>query len=235
MGSGTTIGEAHKLGMTALGRDINPVAVEAVRTALGPMDRTRLRRLRELVRNRRPANPRPLPVDRLARTAVRRALLLLGDAGMLAPNARRRSICSLPSSSHETPIRIASRRFRSSARGAATFSPASREIRTSLAGAAATSLTPSSGPAAGPRATCPHCAATFPILDAVGKRTTRPDFRLYGKLVLDPRGQKIFARHERRPRGLSGVLPAACRRSCERGLTSCRTCPLNTATIRARR
>ena len=36
MGSGTTIGEAHKLGMTALGRDINPVAVEAVCTALAP-------------------------------------------------------------------------------------------------------------------------------------------------------------------------------------------------------
>src|SRR2546430_10766783 len=27
MGSGTTIGEAHKLGLTAIGRDINPVAV----------------------------------------------------------------------------------------------------------------------------------------------------------------------------------------------------------------
>ena len=26
MGSGTTVGEAHKLGMTAIGRDINPVA-----------------------------------------------------------------------------------------------------------------------------------------------------------------------------------------------------------------
>ena len=38
MGSGTTIGEAHKLGFIAIGRDINPVAVEAVRTALGPMD-----------------------------------------------------------------------------------------------------------------------------------------------------------------------------------------------------
>jgi len=37
MGSGTTIGEAHKLGFTALGRDINPVAVSAVRAALGPM------------------------------------------------------------------------------------------------------------------------------------------------------------------------------------------------------
>src|SRR5436190_18587713 len=30
MGSGTTIGEAHKLGMTALGRDINSVAVHSV-------------------------------------------------------------------------------------------------------------------------------------------------------------------------------------------------------------
>lgn len=39
MGSGTTIGEAHKLGCTAIGRDINPVAYRAVRTALGPLDR----------------------------------------------------------------------------------------------------------------------------------------------------------------------------------------------------
>src|SRR6266404_5269083 len=39
MGSGTTIGEAHKLGFTALGRDINPVACESVRVALGPLER----------------------------------------------------------------------------------------------------------------------------------------------------------------------------------------------------
>src|SRR6266436_5133465 len=42
MGSGTTIGEAHKLGCTALGRDINPVAVEAVATALGPMEQRKI-------------------------------------------------------------------------------------------------------------------------------------------------------------------------------------------------
>src|SRR5437879_6087962 len=35
MGSGTTIGEALKLGQRAVGRDINPVAYLAVRTALG--------------------------------------------------------------------------------------------------------------------------------------------------------------------------------------------------------
>ena len=43
MGSGTTVGEAHKLGFTALGRDINPVAVQAVTTALGPLSRQPLR------------------------------------------------------------------------------------------------------------------------------------------------------------------------------------------------
>src|SRR5260370_33311645 len=42
MGSGTTVGEAHKLGLIALGQDINPVAVEAVRVALGPMNRRKI-------------------------------------------------------------------------------------------------------------------------------------------------------------------------------------------------
>ena len=44
MGSGTTVGEAHKLGFAALGRDINPVAVESVRVALGPLDRRKIKR-----------------------------------------------------------------------------------------------------------------------------------------------------------------------------------------------
>lgn len=38
MGSGTTIGEALKLGMRAIGRDINPVAEFLVRTAMAPHD-----------------------------------------------------------------------------------------------------------------------------------------------------------------------------------------------------
>ena len=43
MGSGTTVGEAHKLGFTAIGRDINPVAVRGrCRTALGPDGPVRL-------------------------------------------------------------------------------------------------------------------------------------------------------------------------------------------------
>lgn len=39
MGSGTTVGEAYKLGCTAIGRDINPVAYRLVKTALSKISR----------------------------------------------------------------------------------------------------------------------------------------------------------------------------------------------------
>ena len=42
MGSGTTVGEAHKLGCTVIGRDINPVAYRLVKTALSKISRRRL-------------------------------------------------------------------------------------------------------------------------------------------------------------------------------------------------
>ncbi len=42
MGSGTIVGEANKLGCTVVGRDINPVAYFAVRTALGPSNRAEI-------------------------------------------------------------------------------------------------------------------------------------------------------------------------------------------------
>ena len=92
MGSGTTIGEAHKLGFTAIGRDINPVAVESVRTALGTMDQSQLESsLRGIVARRRQANPDALPIQRFKRPAMRRALFLLGHAGTMprVPEIRR--------------------------------------------------------------------------------------------------------------------------------------------------
>ena len=58
MGSGTTVGEAAKLGARAIGRDINPVACFAARRCPGPganaIDRARVRSGSEL----RPSGPR---------------------------------------------------------------------------------------------------------------------------------------------------------------------------------
>ena len=86
MGSGTTIGEAHKLGLTALGRDINPVAVESVRTALGPMDRAALETaFEELSSARGGTHQESLPCQGLCRSRMRCTLLFLGDAGAMCP------------------------------------------------------------------------------------------------------------------------------------------------------
>ncbi len=52
MGSGTTIGEAHKLGCAAIGWDINPIAYRLVKTALSPLSRKRLIELFELLQKR---------------------------------------------------------------------------------------------------------------------------------------------------------------------------------------
>jgi putative DNA methylase len=45
MGNGTTIGEAHKLGCAAIGRDINPVAFRSVSASLDRLDRRRLQQM----------------------------------------------------------------------------------------------------------------------------------------------------------------------------------------------
>ena len=50
MGSGTTLGEALKLGVRAIGRDINPVAYFLVRNALTIHDRTAVLKAFEHIR-----------------------------------------------------------------------------------------------------------------------------------------------------------------------------------------
>ena len=42
MGSGTTIGESHKLGFTSFGQDINPIACESVNVAFGNLDQNQI-------------------------------------------------------------------------------------------------------------------------------------------------------------------------------------------------
>ena len=68
MGSGTTVGEAHKLGMTALGRDINPVAVQAASVGLGRLSpRETSRDLRRTCRRCWAENPSTLSSGRFKR------------------------------------------------------------------------------------------------------------------------------------------------------------------------
>lgn len=184
MGSGTTIGEAHKLGFAALGRDINPVAVESVRTALGPMDQGRLR----------------VAFDTLSRDVGKeiRALYRSSDSkghpcdvlyffwAMQVPCPE----CRKPVDLFPSWV-IARNAYPNRKPEVQILCPSCGDIFPGLHGqeeatcrSCKAHFNPDRGSARGAKAVCPHCRDSFKILDAVAGTGRRPEFRLYGKLVL---------------------------------------------------
>ncbi len=192
MGSGTTIGEAHKLGLTAIGRDINPVAVQSVRTALGPMDQHNLeaafkqlshdvgKRIRTLYRSK-DANGRPCDV-------------LYFFWVMQVPCLA----CSKPIDLFSSWI-IARNAYPNRKPEVQILCPSCGDIFPGLHGDNAatchrcgTEFNPQHGPAKGAKATCRHCHRTQTVLDSIAAASVRPEFRLYGKLVLTQHGAKQY-------------------------------------------
>ena len=194
MGSGTTIGEAHKLGFTALGRDINPVAVAAVMTGLGPLDRDELmaafkeleagvgQRIRQLYRS----------VDRRGRSCD--VLYQFWVMQTACPDCSQ-SVDLFPSY-------VIARNARPERKPEVqVYCPSCGDIFPGLHGEDATVCTscqhafdPSVGTARGTKAHCSQCEHDFTILDTFAGRTTRPVFRLYAKLVLTRDGRKEYLR-----------------------------------------
>jgi len=190
MGSGTTIGEAHKLGMTALGRDINPVAVEAVRTALGPLDRRRIVAAFETLSEGVGKEIRNLYRTKDANGRTCNALYYFWVMQITCPRCRDRVdlFSSHIIARNASPDRKPEVQIRCPACGNifqgknATDSVNCPKCRQHF--------DPTKGPANGARATCSGCRHRFTILDAIGDQ--RPPFRLYAKLVLTPDGYKQY-------------------------------------------
>lgn len=192
MGSGTTIGEAHKLGMTAWGRDINPIAVEAVATALGPMDRASLKAAFE-------------DLSATAGRAIR---------GLYHTNDSQGRPCdvlyyfwvmqaSCPDCEQQIDLFpsyiVARNAYPNRKPEVQIVCPKCGDIFGAVRGDAVTTcgkcghvFDPTRGAASGAKATCTQCSTTFPILNAIRRQKSRPGFRLYGKLVLTRQGHKKY-------------------------------------------
>ena len=192
MGSGTTIGEAHKLGCVALGRDINPVACEGVRVALGPLDRERLfsafsqlsatvgERIRRLYRSS-DANGRECDV-----------LYYFWVKHIECPH------CGSGVDLFPTRI-IARNAYPDRKPQVQVCCPECGDIFPSLNGSdsavcpsCALKFNPDKGSARGTTAECPKCSRLFSIAETVRRLADPPKHRLYGKLVLTPDGEKVY-------------------------------------------
>jgi putative DNA methylase len=194
MGSGTTVGEAHKLGCTVIGRDINPVAWRAVRTALQPVDKGRLMALfAELQETTAPAI-KALYASQDSDGKVCDVLYWFWAKQLACPDC-----------GHAVDL-FSSRVFAKHAYvkkypRVQVCCPHCGEVHAANYGDTRTtcptcnkSFDPHAGSAKGANATCGHCGSCFPIAKTARARGEPPRHRLYAKLVLRSDGNKEYMR-----------------------------------------
>jgi putative DNA methylase len=192
MGSGTTVGEAHKLGCAALGRDINPIACESVRVALGPLDRQRLlnafthlsetvgQRIRGLYQS---ADENGQPCEVLYYFWVKQAPCSQCGASVDLFPMRVIARNAYPDRKPEVQVCCPG--------CGDIFAARSKDHRIQCR-VCQLVFDPQAGNVSGAKAVCPSCSGEFPIAEAVRASAKPPTHRLYGKLLLTPQGDKRY-------------------------------------------
>jgi len=192
MGSGTTLAEVVKLGIRAIGRDINPVAHFLVKCALSVHDRAAiLETFRAIERD----------VAETVRSYYRATLTDGQGVDVLYYFWVKTAACptcqasvdlfsSMVFARHAYPKKFPqAKAVCPSCGGVNDIHVDSREVRCS---SCTKVFDPAQGPARGRAATCPRCEHTFPIAKAIRASGKPPEHRLYAKLVLMPDGSKAY-------------------------------------------
>lgn len=194
MGSGTTIGEAAKLGAHAIGCDINPVAHFLVRNALAYHNRDAvLETFRQI----------EIDVADVLRSYYTTTLPDGTNADVLYFFWVKQVDC--PECGEDVDL-FSSRVFAKHAYpkrhpDAKATCPTCGEVNAvrhdadhAICMGCSTEFNPQDGPARGQKATCPHCEHSFPIAKTIREKNAPPKHRLYAKLVLKPDGKKAYVR-----------------------------------------
>jgi len=192
MGSGTTVGEAAKLGVRAIGRDINPVAHFLVKNALSIHDRKEIlqefRAVEHDVADRIRQFYRTLLPD-----GTQVDVLYFFWVKIVECPQCRKSVDLFPSyvfARHANPTK------HPEAHAVCPRCGAIQQVRydadETLCACCKRTVNLRTGPANGRNATCPSCAHHFAIAEAVRESGRVPSHRLYAKLVLMPDGKKRY-------------------------------------------
>ncbi len=184
MGSGTTVGEAHKLGCIALGRDINPVACESVRIALGQLDRNTIIKAHSQLSATVGQRIRELYYSHDEKGQPRDVLYYFWVKQIPCP------YCQSPVELFASRV-IASNAYPDRKPEIQVCCPGCGDIFPSLntntrvnCRTCMLEFDPQVGAANGAKATCQACSQSFSIIDAVRRSGRQPSHRLYGKLLL---------------------------------------------------
>ena len=191
MGSGTIVGEAHKLGCTAIGRDINPVAHRAVRVALGPVDRAQVEQAFCQLEGAVGAELRRLYRCRDSDGREADALYYFWVKVLSCPQ------CAA-SVDLFTRYVFATHAYRQRNPAARVCFPACSGVLLARHDAKRVSCNcghtfdPQHGPARRTTAVCPSCAHEFPLAKTARSCGAPPRHRMYAKLVLRHDGKKEY-------------------------------------------
>lgn len=199
MGSGTTIGEAVKLGFRAIGQDINPVSHFLVKNALAAHSPFKIKQEFEAIE----ADTGPalrhfyqtrvatglfadgLPADVLYYFWVK--VLACPTCGQDVDLFSRYIF-----SQHAYPKKNPSSKSLCPACGAINI--VNHDTEKAVCAECQARFNPQAGPAQGQTARCPKCRESFPIAKTVKATKQPPRHRMYAKLVLLQNGDKEYHR-----------------------------------------
>ena len=192
MGSGTTIGEALKLGCRAIGRDINPVAHFAVRNALTNHSREEVVREFKTIEDDVAEQIQHFYQARLPEGGTARTLYYFWVKVVDCPNCSSRVdlfgsyLFARHAYAKRNPVAHAV------CPSCGAIAKTRYDAATVACESCSYSYNPKKGPANGTRATCGSCAHVFPIAKAVRQAGRLPRHRLYAKLVLTDAMEKRY-------------------------------------------
>ena len=192
MGSGTTIGEALKLGCRAVGRDINPVAHFTVKNALASHSRNDVVRAFKEIERDVAADIKYFYEARLPEGGYAQSLYYFWVKMLDCPScgARVDLFSSYLFARHAYPQRHPIARALCPCCGA--VEEARYDAAAVTCGTCGHVFDPRNGPAKGKKATCPTCLHVFSIAKTVHDAGGPPKHRLYAKLVLTDTGEKRY-------------------------------------------
>jgi len=189
MGSGTTVGEALKLGCRAVGRDINPVAYFLVRNALQVHPREEVVRTFDDLGKR--VQSRIAPFYRCEKTGGT-VLYFFWVKTLPCPHCSS-EVDLFPSyifAQHAYPRRHPESHAVCPCCG--EINQVRYDAEAATCRACHHSFNPKQGPARGTKAACSACSNTFPIAATARNLGHAPRHRMYAKLVLLPNGKKQY-------------------------------------------